>query len=93
MLIKLRKCRVGIAFVGTAKIGEQTFSYYICLFEINDIVEGDTPDTVVNKLLARHNDYSKMISIVVLATISGITRQSTHIITNLNRYFTVRVIF
>lgn len=56
-IVLLSKCPVGIAFVGTAIIGEQTISDYIRLFEINDVEEGDTPEIVSDKLFARHSEY------------------------------------
>ena len=56
-IVLLSKCPVGIASVGTAIINGQTISDYIRLFEINDITDGDTPDTVADKLLLRQNEF------------------------------------
>jgi len=57
-IVLLSKCPVGIASVGTAIINSQTISDYIRLFEIDDIVEGDTPEIVADKLLLRQNEFT-----------------------------------
>lgn len=56
-LFLLSKCSVGIASVGNAFINGQTISDYIRLFEINDITDEDTPETVANKLFAHKDEY------------------------------------
>lgn len=85
-IILLSKCPVGIAFVGTAIIGEQTISDYIRLFEINDVTEGDTPEIVADKLLARQNEYpgttfyvcgySQDVPYVFIVNVNGKTRKN-----------------
>lgn len=85
-IVLLNKCPVGIAFVGTAIIGDQTISDYLRLFEINDIEEGDTPEIVADKLFARQNEYpgtifyvcgySQDIPYVFTASYSGKNRKN-----------------
>ena len=50
-VVLLNKCKVGIASCGTALINGKTIADYIRLFEISDIAEDDTPETVAEKLL------------------------------------------
>ncbi len=50
-VVLLNKCQVGIASCGTAYIDGKTIADYIRLFEINDIDESDTPESVADKLL------------------------------------------
>ncbi len=49
-IVLLNKCKVGIASFGEAYIDGKTIADYIRLFEINDIDENDTPESVADKL-------------------------------------------
>lgn len=53
----LEKCPVGIASYGAALIGGKTIADYIRLFEINDIDNEDTPETVADKLLRHGSEF------------------------------------
>lgn len=57
-VVLLNKCNVGIASYGYAYINGKTIADYIRLFEINDIDENDTPESVAEKLLAHGAEFS-----------------------------------
>lgn len=54
----LNKCQVGIAACGSALINGKTIADYIRLFEMNDVVENDTPAIVAEKLLKHGSKFS-----------------------------------
>ena len=57
-VVLLNKCKVGIASCGTAYIDGKTIADYIRLFEINDVDEHDTPESVADKLLIHGKEFS-----------------------------------
>lgn len=57
-VVLLNKCKVGIASFGVAYIAGRTIADYIRLFEINDIDENDTPESVADKLLKHGSEFS-----------------------------------
>lgn len=57
-VVLLNKCQVGIASCGTALIDGKTIADYIRLFEMNDVVENDTPEIVAEKLLQHGSEFS-----------------------------------
>lgn len=85
-IVLIEKCQVGIASCGTALINEKTISDYIRLFEINDLEENDTPETVANKLLKHNSEfkgtsffvcgYSNDIQYIYSITDKGMTRSN-----------------
>lgn len=56
-VVLLSKCKVGIASFGTALIDGKTIADYLRLFEMNDIVEDDTPEIVAEKLLKHGTEF------------------------------------
>ena len=56
-VVLLNKCKVGIASFGVAYIAGKTIADYIRLFEINDIDENDTPESVADKLLKHGSEF------------------------------------
>ena len=56
-IVLLNKCNVGIASCGNAYIDGKTIADYIRLFEINDIDENDTPESVADKLLTHGTEF------------------------------------
>ena len=57
-VVLLEKCPVGIASYGTAIIDGKTIADYIRLFEINDVENDDTPETVADKLLKHSSEFA-----------------------------------
>lgn len=57
-VVLLNKCKVGIASYGNAYIGGKTIADYIRLFEINDVEDSDTPESVAVKLLAHGAEFA-----------------------------------
>lgn len=56
-IVLLNKCNVGIASCGNAYIDGKTIADYIRLFEINDVDENDTPESVADKLLTHGTEF------------------------------------
>ena len=56
-VVLLNKCNVGVASFGNAFIEGRTIADYIRLFEINDIEETDTPESVSDKLLKHSSKF------------------------------------
>ena len=56
-VVLLNKCKVGIASCGNAYIDGKTIADYIRLFEINDVDENDTQESVADKLLAHGTEF------------------------------------
>lgn len=56
-IVLLNKCNVGIASCGNAYVDGKTIADYIRLFEINDVDENDTPESVADKLLTHGTEF------------------------------------
>lgn len=56
-IVLLNKCQVGIASFGTAFIDGKTIADYIRLFEIKDINDTDTPESVAKKLFDHGKEF------------------------------------
>lgn len=56
-VVLLNKCKVGVASFGVAYIDGKTIADYIRLFEINDLDENDTPESVADKLSKHGSEF------------------------------------
>lgn len=90
-IVLLNKSPVGIASFasfGTAIIDGKTIADYIRVFEINDVIDNDTPEVVADKLLSHSAEfpgttfyvceYSQDIPYVFLVDSTGKTRKNVN---------------